>query len=92
VAFLKLRIVDPNLVRPFRIPVSNPSVLAAMLLPSLFIGLSVCVSSLLESSLLESSLSVAINACALVVGVVLYPSCSATGRSCRTYWRETARL
>ena len=86
-AFLKLRIVDPNLVRPFRIPVSNPSVLAAMLLPSLFIGLFVCA-----SSLFESSLSVAINACALVVGVVLYPSCSATGRSCRTYWRETARL
>jgi amino acid transporter len=67
VAFLKLRIVDPNLVRPFRIPVSSPSVLAAMLMPSLLIGLFVCA-----SSLFESSLSVAINAVALVVGVALY--------------------
>ena len=66
-AFLKLRMVEPHLRRPFRVPVDSASGLAALLLPPLLLGVFVA-----GSSLTASVVSLAINSVALLAGLGLY--------------------
>jgi len=65
-AFLKLRLVQPDLKRPYRLPIENMSLLA------LYISFPILLGGVVVFTSLLSWLSVAINGAALVIGMILY--------------------
>jgi len=74
-SFLKLRLVEPDLERPFRVPVTSISAVSLFLLPPLIFGGFVCC-----SSLLCSRWSVILNSIVLVVGLLLYKCMHSRGQ------------
>jgi len=73
-AFLKLRVTEPDLKRPFKVPIDNVSLLALWMVLPMSIG-----AFILASSLFASSLSVIINTGVLILGVLLYQFMDAKG-------------
>ncbi|GBG26108.1 Amino acid-polyamine transporter, putative [Hondaea fermentalgiana] len=66
VAFLKLRLVQPDLRRPYRLPIENMTLLA------LYVSVPILLGGVVVATSLISWISILINGVALIVGMMLY--------------------